>query len=107
MAVLNICSKEELTLSDEAGRFDSGVSTEYQSCKLFQKATTSSANDEEAEARRKIIRNKIKAVAKLSRVFNVLREESESIMELKNLMGSSALPSGYLALGAEGIKKGI
>jgi serine/threonine-protein phosphatase 2B catalytic subunit len=40
-------------------------------------------------------------------VFNVLREESESIMELKNLMGTPSLPSGYLALGAEGIKKGM
>lgn len=35
------------------------------------------------------------------------REESESIMELKNLTGSTTLPPGTLALGAEGIKKGM
>jgi serine/threonine-protein phosphatase 2B catalytic subunit len=61
---------------------------------------------DEAELRRNVIRNKIKAVGKMSRVFQVLREESESIMELKNLLGKTQLPTGYLALGAEGIKAG-
>lgn len=99
MAVLNICSKEELDGIAEEPL--SGTVTPT-TAKLESPQT-----DDEIEARRKVIRNKIKAVAKLSRVFNVLREESESIMELKNLMGRQSLPSGYLALGAEGIKKAI
>lgn len=61
----------------------------------------------EAEARRQVIRNKIKAVGKLSIVFNTLRTENESIMELKSVLGVQKLPPGSLALGAEGIKNGI
>ena len=85
VSVLNICSKEEL---EEEG-------------------TGSSSTIDETEARRNIIRNKIKAVGKMARVFSVLREENESIAELKSLMGRQKLPSGYLALGAEGIKAGM
>lgn len=83
MAVLNICSKEELEDEKNAAEMD------------------------EAEARRNVIRNKIKAVGKMARVFQVLREESESIAELKSLMGTNQLPQGSLALGAEGIKRAI
>lgn len=63
--------------------------------------------EDERALRRKVIKNKIKAVGKMSRVFNVLRDENENIMELKNLLGTQRLPAGYLSLGAEGIKKAI
>ena len=39
--------------------------------------------------------------------FETNREESERVMELKNVTGTGRLPYGTLALGAEGIKKGI
>lgn len=90
VALLNICNEEEL--KEEAA--DSP---------LNGKALT----DEEKEAKRNIIRRKILAVGKISRVFSTLREGSESIMELKNLMGTETLPVGSLALGVEGIKKAI
>lgn len=86
MAVLNICSKEEL---DEL------------------EAEENNLDADDVELRRNVIRKKIKAVGKLARVFNVLRNDSESIAELKNLMGTTQLPTGYLALGTEGIKKGM
>ena len=35
------------------------------------------------------------------------REESEKVSELKNMSGSTKLPYGTLALGAEGIKDAI
>ncbi|CAM0136214.1 unnamed protein product [Umbelopsis sp. WA50703] len=59
---------------------------------------------EEAAERRQIIKNKILAIGKMSRVFSVLREESERVMELKSISPSGKLPVGTLALGAEGIK---
>lgn len=62
--------------------------------------------DEIAE-RRAIIKNKILAVGKMSRVFAVLREESEAVSELKSVTGTPKLPAGTLANGAEGIKEGI
>ncbi|KAJ3039604.1 3',5'-cyclic-nucleotide phosphodiesterase (PDEase) (3':5'-CNP) [Rhizophlyctis rosea] len=88
VAILKVCSDEEL--EKEGGA-----------------ATLSDVDAAEAEARRQVIKNKIMAVGRMSRVFSVLREESESIMELKNLTGSTTLPPGTLALGAEGIKKAI
>jgi serine/threonine-protein phosphatase 2B catalytic subunit len=46
------------------------------------------------------------AIGRLSRVFQVLREESERVTELKTASGGK-LPAGTLMLGAEGIKQAI
>ena len=46
------------------------------------------------------------AIGRLSRVFQVLREESERVTELKTASGGR-LPAGTLMLGAEGIKQAI
>ncbi|CAO3650820.1 unnamed protein product [Mucor hiemalis] len=93
LAILNICTKEEL-LADE---MDSGQSV----------ANVDTPNAEEIEQRKMVIRNKILAIGKISRVYSVLRENSESITELKSLSPSGKLPLGTLALGAEGIKTAI
>ncbi|KAI8065262.1 serine/threonine-protein phosphatase 2B catalytic subunit A1 [Gongronella butleri] len=89
IATMNICTKEEL--ADEENVLEQKVAT----------------YDEAAEQRRMVIRNKIMAVGKMSRVFSVLRENSERVMELKSLSPSGKLPLGTLALGVEGIKSAI
>ncbi|KAI9444079.1 serine/threonine protein phosphatase 2B [Lactarius indigo] len=81
VAVLNTCSQEELMESSD--------------------------DESTAAERRRIVRNKILAVGRMARVFSVLREESERVSELKSMSGSSKLPYGTLALGAEGIKDAI
>ncbi|KAI9484617.1 serine/threonine-protein phosphatase 2B catalytic subunit A1 [Zychaea mexicana] len=91
IAILNICSKDEL--ADEEHRLS-----------LEESASSSSKEQEE---RRTVIRNKILAVGKMSRVFSVLRENSERVMELKTLSPTGKLPLGTLALGVEGIKSAI
>ncbi|KAH8101895.1 serine/threonine protein phosphatase 2B [Cristinia sonorae] len=90
LAMLGVCTKEELedTSEDE----------------ILTSPTT--AAEEQAE-RRKVIKNKILAVGRMSRVFALLREESEKVSELKSVSGSARLPYGTLALGAEGIKDAI
>jgi serine/threonine-protein phosphatase 2B catalytic subunit len=88
IAVLNVCSKEELA-EDE---------------KMLEDKPNNAADD--AEQRRIVIRNKIMAVGKISRVFSVLRENSERVMELKSLSPTGKLPLGTLALGVEGLKSG-
>lgn len=89
LAILNICSKDEL--ADEEHRLSLDEPT----------------SSKETEERRTVIRNKILAVGKMSRVFSVLRENSERVMELKTLSPTGKLPLGTLALGAEGIKTAI
>jgi serine/threonine-protein phosphatase 2B catalytic subunit len=89
ISMLNICSKEELE-------------EEVKTTTIPGIEVTS----EEREVRRQIIKNKILAIGRLSRVFSVLREESESVSELRRISGNVRLPVGTLMLGAEGIKNG-
>ncbi|KAJ7897638.1 serine/threonine protein phosphatase 2B [Mycena olivaceomarginata] len=93
VAVLNTCTKEELEEEDVP----------------MPETPTSpvSPSSEESDARRKVIKNKIMAVGRMSRVFALLREESEKVSELKSVSGSSKLPYGTLASGSEGIKNAI
>ena len=92
IAILNTCSKEEL----EEDTRSSSVGPE----------TPPFGDAETAEAKRRAIKNKILAIGRLSRVFQVLREESERVTELKTASGGR-LPAGTLMLGAEGIKQAI
>jgi serine/threonine-protein phosphatase 2B catalytic subunit len=106
-AVLNICTQEELN-------------------ETAQESTSSAVVvDRDRAERRKVIKNKILAVGRISHMFSVLRyatvycyrtapltffsnsEESERVSELKSISGSTRLPYGTLALGAEGIKNAI
>lgn len=98
LAILNICSKEELLAEEES-------ESEDMVPKL--KSKKESVSTEESEQRKMVIRNKILAIGKISRVYSVLRENSESITELKSLSPCGRLPLGTLALGAEGIKTGM
>lgn len=95
IAILGCCSKEELEEEEEELIISSPT---------MSKATVQL---DEKEERRKAIRNKILAVGRMSRVFSLLREESERISELKSMAGTNRLPAGSLASGAEGIKLAI
>lgn len=94
MAILNTCSKEEL----EEDATPSAVSAPA--------SPPLERDTETADAKRRAIKNKILAIGRLSRVFQVLREESERVTELKTASGGK-LPAGTLMLGAEGIKQAI
>lgn len=94
IAILNTCSKEEL--EEDTSSTVSGPSS----------PPLSHSEQETTDAKRRAIKNKILAIGRLSRVFQVLREESERVTELKTASGGK-LPAGTLMLGAEGIKQAI
>lgn len=96
IAILNTCSKEEL---------EEDVSTSVVSS-APSSPPAATVDTETSEAKRRAIKNKILAIGRLSRVFQVLREESERVTELKTASGGR-LPAGTLMLGAEGIKQAI
>lgn len=97
IAILNTCSKEEL----EDDSFSPASASDPLSPPLELEVDPNSP-----DAKRRAIKNKILAIGRLSRVFQVLREESERVTELKTATGGR-LPAGMLMLGAEGIKEAI
>ncbi|GAA5890623.1 hypothetical protein JCM8208_004938 [Rhodotorula glutinis] len=100
IAMLGICSKEELDEEEEE-------LAEEEAEPLEDDEDDEGLTEEEIAERRAAIKNKILAVGKMSKLFSVLREESESVSELKNVAGTQVLPHDSLANGADSIKQSI
>lgn len=96
IAILSTCSEEEL-------REESVTSA---SPSVTSPPITEPDDPNSLEYRRRALKNKVLAIGRMSRVFQVLREESEKVTELKTVSGGR-LPAGTLMLGGEGIKDAI
>jgi serine/threonine-protein phosphatase 2B catalytic subunit len=96
IAILNTCSEDELKEDTPSSNAPASPPV----------ASGLSYDPDSIEFKRRAIKNKILAIGRLSRVFQVLREESERVTELKTASGGR-LPAGTLMLGAEGIKNAI
>ncbi|KAF8965423.1 serine/threonine-protein phosphatase 2B catalytic subunit [Flammula alnicola] len=88
LAILSICSQEELVESESEGEGEPEVAAA------------------DLAARRQLIKKKIMAVGRMQRVFQLLREESENVTELDSGAGSSTAVSrpGADALTVQGTR---
>ena len=61
---------------------------------------------DEKVKRQLIIKGKVSSVAKMTRMFATLREESEMLLQIKNISPDGKLPRGLLLEGKPAIKNG-
>jgi len=59
------------------------------------------------EEKGQLLKNKVKAVSKLLRMYKILREENDNIVALKQLLPSHKVPMGLLTQGPEAIQKAV
>ncbi|KAJ2768183.1 3',5'-cyclic-nucleotide phosphodiesterase (PDEase) (3':5'-CNP), partial [Coemansia nantahalensis] len=108
LAILNICTKDELEEDMVAGHTGESRSAAA-AAKAAVKASESRqlAPPTDLEQRRESIRHKILAVGKVARIFHVLRSEAETVNELKGLLGTQRLPVGQLSAGGRGLRQAV
>lgn len=63
--------------------------------------------DKDFEDRQRLIKSKIKAMARVNKMFQTIRNERETLTELMNVMGTKSLPSQYLILSHEDLRSAI
>lgn len=97
--ILSICSDDEL-VSEPDDQLEAEIRKNISLVPVRPAGNMS-------QLRKEVIRNKIRAIGKMSRVFSILREESESILELKGLTPTGALPVGALSGGKASLKNAL
>lgn len=122
ISILNVCSKEELDEEEEEEEEDelmeeaqASQQSQYPQITMTEDGEMAAADvsgltsfDEDgSDERRAVVKQKILAVGRMSRVFSLLREEAERVSELKSVAPAGKLPYGSLANGSEGIKEAI
>ncbi|CAK9438828.1 uncharacterized protein LODBEIA_P30520 [Lodderomyces beijingensis] len=115
VSILNVCTEEELEEDLPFAESEIGISqasSTFSSPTSKPPSTSSSASEEQEEQeeslaeKRLALRNKIIAIGKMSRMFQILREEQESVAHLKELNRGS-LPKGSLLHGRESLQNTI
>lgn len=104
VSILNICTEEEL---EEETPLEQGVDTPQPS-PVVELAPVQFPESPEPtlEEKKLALRNKILAIGRVARMYQVLREELEQVAHLKSL-NAGTLPKGLLLRGSEGLENVI
>lgn len=94
--------------AEAANEEPAGSETTSDASALALTGTPAATRPKTKEEREALLRfkNKVMAIGRISRMFSVLREESELISEFKGLSGRH-LPKGALLLGSSGVRESI
>lgn len=95
--ILNICTEEELEDDTPISEIDATVSLP---------TSKPPVTVDPLEEKRLALRNKVIAIGRVSRMYSVLRQQSEDVAHLKEL-NSGTLPKGSLSHGTEGLRQTI
>lgn len=106
VSILNICTEEELGDDTAFGADDVDTPISPTTAPPVPVSATASGVSDDIEAKRQALRNKVIAIGRVSRMYQVLRQESEDIALLK-LMNRGTLPKGSLLNGREGLRQTI
>lgn len=112
VSILNICTEDELgeetpLIPERVGTVEASQEPADDKARIDtiqEKDVNKTSSILDDETRRKSLRNKILAIAKVSRMYSVLREESDKVKYLKAI-NSGVLPRGALAHGSEGLNE--
>jgi serine/threonine-protein phosphatase 2B catalytic subunit len=63
-------------------------------------------NIDDKKKKQLVMKGKVSSVAKMSKMFTTLREESEMLLQIKNISPDGKLPRGILLQGKPAIKNG-
>lgn len=104
VSILNICTEDELEEDTPIIQNSVGERFTKEDNAVTVNKDEPSSRILDDEARRKALRNKILAIAKVSRMYSVLRKEGDKVEYLK-AMNAGTLPRGALAHGTEGLSE--
>ncbi|EGW34755.1 uncharacterized protein SPAPADRAFT_57818 [Spathaspora passalidarum NRRL Y-27907] len=116
VSILNVCTEDELEedipyRESQIGVLPSELATLAQNAPppsggipVAGMEVEEEAEEESLAAKKLALRNKIIAIGKMSRMFQVLREEQESVAHLKEL-NRGTLPKGSLLHGRDGLRQ--
>lgn len=110
VSILNICTDEELDEDTPIGDADlpthSPVLVRSEASFAPEERLEEQPKEPTLEEKKLALRNKILAIGRVARMYQVLREESEQVEHLKTL-NSGVLPKGLLSHGREGLRDAI
>ncbi|GME70455.1 unnamed protein product [Ambrosiozyma monospora] len=101
VAVLNICSEDELLQKTPLARTVVSSLDELPEKPTKPAVGAAPVSDANLEARA-ALRRKLLSIGRMSRMFSILREESEKVEDLRNMAGGQ-LPKGILVDGREAL----